>query len=292
MSLLKSEEDVEIFGSQTRVLAVRGREDEARSWLREAPCCPLMSTAHHINHAGIMHAEAPYEIVRIRQSGSFMLATLAGSGIVLVDGRWITMSAGQACLLPPFVMNSFKCLPDSPWEFAWVRYEESRDQKPLISSFSPVIRSFDARAFSHVIHGLHDESTSGGDHAALHHWCRLLHHYVLQFAQPSQMDERLSRLWQVVARDPAHDWTLQAMAGIACLSTEHLRRLCQRELGRSPVRQLTAIRLQRAVELLTRSEEKIETIAHAVGFGSIYSFSKAFKAWFGTSPTKLRPKKT
>lgn len=288
MRHLRPQTDLHIHGRDTSMLGVRSNENAKREWLRDMPCCPLMAIEHHINHCGIMSAYPPYEIVRVDQSGTFMLACLEGHGIVLVDGTWKKISAGQACLLPPFVTNSLKCQSDQLWRFAWVRYGETRESKPIVSSFSPVIGAFNGSSLEKAILGMRDEAMHAKKPAALHHWCALINHYVLAFAQPSDLDERLWRLWQEIEKNPAHDWTLSAMAQIAHVSEEHLRRLSQKELGRSPVRQLTFIRLQLAITLLTDSSEKVETIAKIVGFGSIFSFSNAFKTWYGKSPSAFR----
>ena len=204
-------------------------------------------------------------------------------GVVMVDGSWKTIR-----LLPPFVMNSLKCTGEKRWRFAWVRYEESRDTIPIVSSVSPVIGSFDGGGLAAAITGLHAETTRESNPAALHQWCGLVHHYVTRFAESSHLDSRLWRLWSAVEMQPARDWTLEYLAEIACLSTEHLRRLCLREIGRSPMRHLTFIRLQRAVRLLSSTDDKIETIARAVGFSSIHSFSNSFKARFGRPPSDFR----
>ena len=270
------------------MLAIRAHENEERDWLRPMPCCPLMAVEHHISHTGIMTAHAPYEIVRINQSGTFMLACLTGHGLIMVDGAWKKIVPGQACLLPPFVTNSLKCKNDQVWRFAWVRYTESRNTKPIVAAFSPVIGSFNGKILENAILGMRDEALHQNNPAALHHWCTLINHYVLTFAQPSDLDERLWRLWQEVEKHPALDWTLTAMAQIAHVSEEHLRRLCQKELGRSPVRHLTFIRLQLAIGLLSNTTEKIDSIAKLVGFGNIHSFSNAFKSWFGKSPSAFR----
>jgi len=209
-------------------------------------------------------------------------------GVVMVDGSWKTIRVGQACLLPPFVMNSLKCTGEKRWRFAWVRYEESRDTIPIVSSVSPVIGSFDGGGLAAAITGLHAETTRESNPAALHQWCGLVHHYVTRFAESSHLDSRLWRLWSAVEMPPARNWTLEYLAEIACLSTEHLRRLYLREIGRSPMRHLTFIRLQRAVQLLSSTDDKIETIARAVGFSSIHSFSNSFKARFGRPPSDFR----
>lgn len=279
--------DHEIIGERTRFAAVLGRSAKVRSWLAQMPDCEFLAE-HNIAHTGIMDAMAPYEIVRIDQSGTFMMACLEGEGVVMVDGNWKTIRAGQACLLPPFVMNSLKCVPEKHWRFAWVRYEESRETKPIVSSFSPVIGSFDGGGLEAAISGLRAETLGQRNPAALHQWCGLVHHYVLRFAEPSDMDGRLWRLWEKVGQDPGRVWTLEDFSEIACMSGEHLRRLCLKEIGRSPMRHLSFIRLQLSIRLLADKKHKVETIAHTVGFSSIHSFSNAFKARFGKSPSQFR----
>jgi len=104
-------------------------------------------------------------------------------------------------------MNALKCLPGKPWDFAWVRYREARETRPILSSISPVTGSFDAAPLKAVIEGLHAESVSERGASALHHWSELLHYYVLRFAQPHTYDERLWRVWQRVETNLARAWS-------------------------------------------------------------------------------------
>lgn len=275
------------MGPRTRFFAVLGRMAKVRSWLEKMPECEMLAE-HHIVHTGIMDARRPYEIVRIDQSGTFMMACLEGEGVVMVDGNWKTIRAGQACLLPPFVMNSLKCVDEKRWRFAWVRYEESRETKPIVSSISPVIGAFDGSGLEAAINGLRAEAATEQNPAALHQWCALVNHYVFRFAEPANLDERLWRLWEKVEHNPARAWTLDDFSEISCISGEHLRRLCLREIGRSPMRHLTFIRLQLAVRLILTTDDKLETIARSVGFSGIQSFSNAFKSRFGKSPSEFR----
>jgi AraC-like DNA-binding protein len=186
------------------------------------------------------------------------------------------------------VMNSLKCLPGKSWKFAWVRYRESREARPIVSSLSPVTGSFDAAPLKAAIDGLHTEAGSFKGASALHHWSELVHHYVLRFAQPHQVDDRLWRVWQCAEADLSKPWTLSELAAIACMSEEHLRRVCRKELGRSPIQHLTFLRLQRARHLLSVTADKVEAVAHAVGFESVFTFSNTFKKWIGWRPSEHR----
>src|SRR5690606_32549147 len=124
------------------------------------PVCTLLRQ-HHIGHVGILHAEAGCEVVRNQQSGTFMMACFEGEGDVLADGAWRPLRAGECCLLPPFVRNAFRCVRPRTWKFAWVRYEESRESAPIVSSLSPVIGQHPPLPLKLAIEGLHAELRSG-----------------------------------------------------------------------------------------------------------------------------------
>jgi AraC-like DNA-binding protein len=278
--------DREILGEDTRWQVVRGGDD-TRGWIQESPLCPLLGQ-HHIAHCGIMHAAPHFEIVRAEQSGTFMLACLEGEGVILADGRWKRIRGGNACLLPPFVTNALKCLPGKRWTFAWVRYHEEPETRPIVSSISPVTGPFDGAPLRSAIEGLHAECLSGSAAAPLHHWVELVHHYVLRFAQPHTSDDRLWRVWKQVEDNLSCPWSLDDLAAIACVSGEHLRRLCRKELGRSPMQHLTHLRIQRARHLLSVSDDKVEVIARQVGFESVTTFSTTFRQWIGRRPSDFR----
>lgn len=278
---------MEVFGPATRHLVVRADTGDPRKWIQDAPVCSLLGQ-HHISHVGMMLAEPPFEIVRLDQSGTFMLACFEGEGMILAEGQWKRIREGHACLQPPFMMNALKCSPRRPWRFVWVRYQESRNCRPVASSNSPVTGLFDPTPLKSAVEGLHAEASGGAVTSALHHWSELIHHYVLRFAQPHQPDSRLWRMWQRVETELARPWTLPDLAAIACVSEEHLRRLCRKELGRTPVQHLTYLRLQRARHLLSVTDDKVETIARAVGFESPFSFSNTFKKWVGWRPSDYR----
>ncbi len=91
--------------------------------------------------------------------------------------------------------------------------------------------------------------------------------------------------------DLAREWTLNKLAALTAMSAEHLRRLCQRSIGRSPMQQLTALRIQHAAHLLATTEVKIEAVAHSVGYQNPFAFSNTFKRITGIRPSHFRARK-
>ena len=72
----------------------------------------------------------------------------------------------------------------------------------------------------------------------------------------------------------------------ACYVSEiYLRKLMQRRLGTTPFRVLTDIRMKQA-RLLAREKRPIKEIAPAVGYSDVFSFSRAYKHYFGIPPSE------
>lgn len=280
-------QNIRVLGDRTRVRVVRVGDQDHRDWLQEAPVCPLLAQ-HNIIHVGIMEAQSPFEIVRTDQSGTFMMACLSGEGSILVDGSWKSVKAGEACLFPPFVANALKCVGNKGWTFCWVRYLESKETAPIVSSISPVRGEYSPSPLNFAIEGLLAECGVKGSVALEHQWVELIHQYVMRFAQPHQADDRLWKLWQRVEAELNYPWSLAEMGELACVSGEHLRRLCNKALGRSPMQQLTFLRMQRASQLLSETDEKIETIARMTGYKNAFHFSNVFVDWVGVRPSDFR----
>lgn len=265
-------------------MTVRVDDRDDRPWLADAPVCPALAHCQ-IRHVGVASMPSPFEIVRTRLGGSYFLACFGGEGRVLVDGGWVSCRKGQAALLPPGTLHAFQTKEERRWEFCWVRYRERPGQTPLAAAQTPVIAAFDAEPLRLAILGLHHESANQAGVSVVESWISLIHRYVLRFAQPARLDPRLWKLWEKVAATLGEDWRVNAMAAEAHLSEKQLQRLCVKELGRNPRRQLIWLRMKHAAELLTDSNIKVETVAEIVGYKNPFVFSTTFKRVMGWSPS-------
>jgi len=282
--------DVTIHSPRTRMRGVKALNVESRPWIADFPVCPALKH-YQIVHVGIMEAVPPTQIVRTRQTTTYFLACFGGKGKVLIDGRWRVCATGCASLLPAHTLNAFVALPPVRWEFCWVCYQAPAEQRPIAVAASPVMARFEGRALHSAILGLIHECKSGNEPTVIQHWVDLIQSYVLRFARPFQQHDRLHLLWERVAAHLAEEWTLARLAREAGYSNEHLRRLCRQQLGRSPMHQVTYLRMRRAAQLLTSTPQTIEAIAQEVGYHNPFVFSNAFTKWIGWRPSEYRKKK-
>lgn len=282
--------DVTIHSPRTKMRGVVGPNVEMRPWLRDFPVCNALNQ-YQIIHVGFQETWAPMRIVRTKQTTTYFLACIEGRGRVLIDGRWRICREGYASLLPAHTLNAFEAIPGVRWGFCWVCYQRPIGQRPIGDSTSPVMARFEPLPLRSAILGLMYECNGPGQPTLMQEWADLIHAYVLRFAQPSDHPDQLRLLWERVANQLADEWSLARLAREAGYSNEHLRRLCRRQLGRSPMHQVTYLRMRRAAELLATTEKTIESIAFEIGYHNPFVFSNAFTKWIGWRPSEYRRKK-
>ncbi len=258
-------------------------------WKLHSQECPELSS-HRIARLGWDDAGPRYDRVRLQPAGSFLLACVEGEGRILLDGRWQRVGAGTVCMAPPRVLNAFHAVAGKRFVFAWVRYEEPAWVKPLIGAASPV-RTSGSGGLGRAIAGLREEWENARDPKVLHHWVSLVQAFAARLASPWQRGDRLWKLWDEVAQAPAAPWSLTTLADHVHVSAEHLRRLCMKELGRSPMHHVTFLRMQYAQRLLETTDDKLEVVAPLVGYESALVFSRAFKRWIGATPSDYRARR-
>lgn len=281
---------LEILGKDVRStilehFQISGDINDAR--LVDQPYCQVL-TRYNIAHLGYMTTGAPYELTRFHQSGSCLVATTEGEGIVYSEGRWKKLLPGNATLLPPFSFNSIKAVEGSNWSFTWVKYLETEGSQPVATSLSPVMGEFQSAPFLHAILGFYKECQSLEMNGSVGLWIELIHKYVLDFAKPKVEDPRLWKLWTEIEKNLQKSWKVTEMAAISSMSTEHLRRLCKRQFNRTPKQQLDFLRIRKASILLGATQLKVDTISKAVGYYDLFTFSNAFKQHTGYRPSEVR----
>jgi len=98
----------------------------------------------------------------------------------------------------------------------------------------------------------------------------------------------LERAAEVLVRDCAAPPSLEVLARQSQLSPGHFRLLFQRHFACPPRSYLRRARLRKARDLMVASSLTLSEIAGIVGFGTVHSLSRAFRAEEGLSPTEYR----
>ncbi len=101
-------------------------------------------------------------------------------------------------------------------------------------------------------------------------------------------DARLSAALTALHANPAHPWTLESLAQHAAMGRSAFAERFREVIGETPMRYLTAWRIQQAKRLLVESSYSRDKIAELVGYDSAASLSRIFTKSVGASPAAFR----
>jgi transcriptional regulator GlxA family with amidase domain len=106
----------------------------------------------------------------------------------------------------------------------------------------------------------------------------------------AQMAERdgLRDAQRHVAEHPETDCSVGALARIAAMSERHFARCFTEEIGCTPARYVERVRVETARRLLEDTDDGVEAIAAAAGFGTAETMRRAFLRLLRTSPSQYR----
>ncbi len=272
MALGPPQEPKHVIGENTSELIVKSEH-----------CAALKR--HGIVVAGVSDAAAPFSMSRLPAWHTEVLACFAGRGLQWVGGRWVPQTPGIVCVAPDGATQAFQALRGQRWGFVWVQYHPG---KLPLATREVTLRASDPEPVRATVALLHRELQGDANPAVLQQLADLLQMLVMRILGRHELDARVTRVLERVAADLSYQWTLRELAKTAKVSTEQLRRLFQRYLGRSPLRRVLELRLAHAAERLRTTDDKLEAIAHAVGYRSVYALSSAFTRELGYSPSVFR----
>jgi AraC-like DNA-binding protein len=101
-------------------------------------------------------------------------------------------------------------------------------------------------------------------------------------------DPVVGRALRMLHNNPAHPWTVAALAAELGISRAALARRFTELVGEPPMAYLTGWRLALAADLLREPDATVGAVARQVGYGSPFALSTAFKRVRGISPQQHR----
>ncbi|MCF6258351.1 MAG: AraC family transcriptional regulator [Gammaproteobacteria bacterium] len=91
--------------------------------------------------------------------------------------------------------------------------------------------------------------------------------------------------------NPVSRLDLDTLASVACLSHYHISRIFKSHTGEGIHQYVKRRRLENSAKQLLYSKKPIQRIAESSSYNNFPAFTKAFKQYFGCSPSHFREKK-
>lgn len=218
---------------------------------------------------------------------------LEGSLIMAFNGMRHDVEPGQLAYHPPGTLLSVTHPGD-----CWYLYLTFNDHPAwaTLKKRGPCVRDYESADLLHLLMERISDAYDTRSATALQFarneatmLAELLRHEVTLAAQrPHRHETVLQGLVEAIKETPAENWTVADMAAKTHVSPRTLNRLFVRDFGLPPIELVVRERMAHAYHLIAETDMKIATVAQAVGYESLASFSRLFKKRIGTSPGRCR----
>ena len=201
-----------------------------------------------------------------------------GKGILYNAKGAHTVSGGQTFLIREGEVTTYVADKDDPWEYTWIGFSGSRAK--LFDNAQDVFNTpadLDAKLSEYVIR---DEKSTDIYLSILY---ELMYHLFSSQSDETQ-DERIRHVHRFIKYNYMGDISISSLASSFGFERSYLYRIFKQRYGLSPKEYLTKVRLERGKWLLARGHSVAES-AYMVGYPDAFSFSKAYKNYYGTSPS-------
>ena len=236
------------------------------------------------------HAYGPYD-----RDGYLIYYIKEGRARLTVNGEERLLSGGSVFVNFPHSGCVYRTLEGEPWSIKWFSANSPTLSDHLaavgLTVASPVVSLTDCGAIEAVFDEMyeHFDSTALG---ARFLCVSLLHRFLALLAEESEprtVDPRIQQADRLIAAHFSEpDFGVARLAAMLGLHHNYFSVLYKRVTGHSPGRVIGAQRLQAAGKMLCFTDRTVKEVAFASGFTDELYFSRAFRAYFGMSPTDFR----
>ncbi|UXR78072.1 MULTISPECIES: AraC family transcriptional regulator [unclassified Staphylococcus] len=258
----------------------------------------------NIDECGI-EVGAPYTGYEYQVTKHAVLhVVMSGSGTFSYNGKTHFLETGDIFLLQRGMNVNYTASLDDPWIYYWVGFSgqlvtDYLNRTQLIDN--PVITHTDTSKISKLVERMCYTAQSytieqSDDIQHMSDLYNLL--YALYQASPKKFNQQEADIYENVKeairymnRSYMQSITIEQVARHVNISRSYLYKLFKQNFDQSPQSYLMQLRMSQAAKLLHETSLHCQEIATRVGYHEPLMFSKAFKKFFGVTPTMYRKKK-
>lgn len=205
---------------------------------------------------------------------------ISGKGTLTLNGKKYFIEKNTAFLIRPDDIFKYTADKNEPWHYIWIGFfgDKANGFYKLSSPIIPIkTELFSEMREVRFVDGTAEEFIMG----------KLFSYYSLIFSAKVKEDY-ISRITNYVnAYYTDFECTVQKISEIIGLERHYMARIYKKETGKTLKSVLTEKRMNNAVSLL-KSGYDVKTTAQLSGYTDQFSFSRAFKDYYGCSPVSYK----
>lgn len=261
--------------------------------------CPL--------YAGRMRAKPHYEAGPKMVRNHVVQFVLSGQVIYAVNGERVLLNKGDMFCLFPDRTVQYGVVPDNPeLRLVWIGLCGA-GVGPLLEAVGltegrPFARKVFSPGFSGSLHHLFDEFRQLSAEGGCFRWLGKLYDIMEHLADSIRPKRegayaKSSAAWirdgeTFMNTHYTENITVQDVANYVGIHRSHFSDAFSKQLGISPGQYLQQLRMRKGSQMLKETVLPVTEIALSLGYPDLYAFTRAFRNYFGMSPSHYRTHQT
>ncbi len=203
---------------------------------------------------------------------------VSGKGHFTRNGQTHQITKESMFIIPPYLETYYEADSSEPWTYIWIGFTAKNNLPTAFSS--PAVYCPEAE---HIFKEMKfcSKKTNGKTEFLL---AKLWELFSLFSDDGNALTGYVETALRYMKSEYMNPISISEIAARLSLDRSYFSNLFKNEMGISPGKYLTQIRLSNAAELLTKHAMSPSIAALSCGFSDIYHFSKAFKKHYGQSP--------
>lgn len=207
-----------------------------------------------------------------------------GNGKFHREGKVHNLGSGDLFIIEPGMETFYEADAAAPWEYIWIGFLAEGEIPDCF--FVPTLNCPGA---GDIFLKMKQCSAREGGRSAYLSAC-LWELVALLQEQGRSLAGYVEQAIQCMRAEYHNGITVSEIASRLNLDRSYFSNYFKKETGRSPQQYLTDLRMGRAAELLQKDRVRPSIVAASTGYGDLFTFSKAFKKYFGKSPREFQKK--
>lgn len=232
---------------------------------------------------------------------SILIFCTKGKGWAVIDGRRLTISAGEVLFIPANKQHAYGAGDDDPWSIHWAHFAgtAAASYATLLPAHEYMlsIPPSDTKEIASMFRESYRVASSGLTERTvllISHTLRYV--LALLFFQTGRslrggsltIAHDLTKSIEFMRANVARSLTLQELSRQAGLSPTRFSALFREQTGSSPVDHHIRLRMQAACHYLDTTALSVKEVAAKLGYDDPYYFSRIFQKTLGCSPLSYR----
>lgn len=211
-----------------------------------------------------------------------------------------TLKAGDLFCLYPKQTHQYRTNPNNRLHMFWLAFDGRQAQTLLhrigISEQSPYVSDLISEDVKSTIDNLSSKFSrvrSSEELERISLIYQLFHYLFIRANERSLVKKVTESNWVQKSKEYmdmhyAEGISVADVAKFVNLHRSYFTNSFAEKTGSGPLQYLLSLKMKRATEMLKSTDFTVTEIALSVGYSDLYSFSRAFKSYFGMSPKQYR----